>query len=161
MSGCRVRLLVLATCVMVAGAVSPLQSAAGSATAGSAAADASARTVTDVAQRTVVQDWASISAGYDHTCGVRTDGTAWCWGWNSDGQLGDGTTTKRKSPVRVGTANNWDSISAGNYDHTCGVRTNGTAWCWGQNGYGQLGDGTTTKRLSPVQVVPTSGLSVK
>ena len=96
--------------------------------------------------------WAGLSAGGSHTCGVRTSGTAWCWGSGYAGELGDGTTRgQRNAPVRVGTGSDWAGITAGG-SHTCGVRTNGTAWCWGSNYRGELGDGTTTNRSTPVQV---------
>jgi alpha-tubulin suppressor-like RCC1 family protein len=92
--------------------------------------------------------WATISTGSGHTCATRTNGTAWCWGYNFYGQLGDGTITNRLTPTQVGTATSWATIDAGGYRHTCAIRTNGTAWCWGSNLYGQLGDGTTTDRSS-------------
>ena len=91
-----------------------------------------------------------MAAGDDHTVAVKTDGTLWAWG-STTGQLGDGTTTDRSSPVQVGTATNWASVAAGN-DHTVAVKTDGTLWAWGDNDSGQLGDGTTTNRSSPVQV---------
>lgn len=93
----------------------------------------------------------SIATGNWHTCAVRTDGTLWCWGSNYAGQLGDGTTTDRNSPVQIGDATTWARIDAGN-SHTCAIRTDGTLWCWGNNFRGQLGDGTTTNRKTPVQV---------
>ena len=97
-------------------------------------------------------NWVSVSAGCSHTVGVRTDGTLWAWGENWDGQLGDGTTISRHSPVRIGAATNWVSMSAGSSNHTVGVKTDGTLWAWGENWHGQLGDGTTTNRQSPVQI---------
>jgi hypothetical protein len=93
--------------------------------------------------------WSSLTAGGAHSCGVKTDGTAWCWGYNSSGRLGDGTTTDRASPTQV--PGSWSSLTAG-YWHSCGVKPDGTAWCWGDNGYGQLGDGTTTDRSTPTPV---------
>ena len=109
-------------------------------------------------------DWAAISAGNGHTCGIRSNGTAWCWGWANKGKLGDGqTTTDRPRPVQVHTDtgspgwSDWVSISAG-YNHTCGVRGNGTAWCWGESDFGQLGDGqNTVDRSRPVQVHTDTG----
>ena len=83
------------------------------------------------------------------------DGTARCWGNNWFGQLGDGTTTERHTPVAVSGLSNAVAIAAGNY-HTCAVLGDGTARCWGRNDYGQLGDGTTTERHTPVAV---SGLT--
>ncbi len=96
--------------------------------------------------------WVTVSAGTRHSCGIRSDGTAWCWGWNRYGQVGDGTTVRhRLVPVQVGTATDWATVSANGY-HTCGTRTDGTAWCWGDNDRGQLGDGTTIASDVPVQV---------
>lgn len=93
-----------------------------------------------------------VSAGSNHACSLGADGAAHCWGSNSLGRLGDGTTTDRRTPTRVVTTTAFVSISAG-YSHTCGLTVAGAALCWGDNGYGQLGDGTLTERLGPVQVV--------
>jgi hypothetical protein len=98
-------------------------------------------------------DWCQISAGYSHSLAVRTNGTAWAWGCNGSGRLGDDTATNRSSPVSVvGGFSDWCQISAG-CGHSLAVRTNGTAWAWGYNGSGRLGDGTVTSRRSPVSVV--------
>lgn len=94
----------------------------------------------------------SLAVGMRHACLLRVDGTIWCWGRNADGQLGDGTTIDRNTPVRVGAYTDWTSVAAGN-DHTCGLRAGGTAWCWGRNDTGQIGDDARgTDRTSPVQV---------
>ncbi len=82
---------------------------------------------------------------------ILTDGTAWCWGYNGSGQLGDGSTTNRLTPVQVSGLSNVQAISAGAY-HTCAVLSDGSTWCWGYNDSGRLGDGTTTERHTPVQV---------
>ena len=92
---------------------------------------------------------ASITAGRNHTCAVTTEGATRCWGLNSIGQLGDGTSTQRSAPVAVhGLSSGVASITAG-ANHTCAMTTAGATLCWGLNGYGQLGDGTTTIRLRP------------
>ena len=97
-------------------------------------------------------DWATVTAGQDYTCAEKTGGTVWCWGVNSSGQLGDGTTTDRPVPVQVsGHATDWATVTA-NWAHTCAIKTDHTMWCWGDNGFGQLGDGTTTNSPVPVQV---------
>ena len=98
-------------------------------------------------------DWCQICAGTQHTAAVRTGGSAWAWGSNCYGRLGDNTTTSRSSPVSVvGGFCDWCQISAGN-SHTAAVRTGGSAWTWGCNSYGRLGDNTITSRSSPVSVV--------
>jgi alpha-tubulin suppressor-like RCC1 family protein len=97
--------------------------------------------------------WASIStSSHSHTVGITTSGDAYAWGFNGDGgQLGDGTTTNRSTPVLVSGGHTWASISAG-HSHTVGLTTNGDAYAWGCNEYGQLGDGTTTNRSTPVLI---------
>jgi len=95
-------------------------------------------------------------AGLGFTVGVRKDGARWAWGYNHVGELGDGTTTNRSRPVRIGTDTNWASVSAGG-DHTVAVKTDGSLWAWGYNEYGQLGDGTQTDRWAPVQIGTDTG----
>ncbi len=100
-----------------------------------------------------------VTSGYQHTAAIRNDGSLWAWGYNGQGQLGDGTTTNKNYPVKVGSATNWVQVSGGYY-HTAAVRSDGTLWTWGYNGYGQLGDGTTTNRSTPVQVPGTNWVKV-
>jgi alpha-tubulin suppressor-like RCC1 family protein len=99
---------------------------------------------------------ATVAAASYHTCAVTSAGGAKCWGYNSSGQLGDGTTTERTKPTPVsGLASGVSSISAAS-NHSCAVTTGGGALCWGGNGSGQLGDGTHESRLTPT---PVSGLA--
>jgi len=99
----------------------------------------------------------SVSAGGEHSCAVRSEGGAWCWGRNTFGQIGNGTTGPGpKTPTRVGTSDDWHAIAAGGAS-TCGIRANGTLWCWGLNHRGQLGDGTTKSKSSPIRVGTASG----
>jgi len=103
----------------------------------------------------VLTNWARVSAGFIFSLAVKTDGTLWAWGGNGSGQLGDGTRTHRSSPVQVGSLTDWSEISASDgvtAPFSLAVKTDGTLWAWGSNGSGQLGDGTTTNRSSPVQV---------
>jgi len=103
--------------------------------------------------------WTAISAGLYHSCGIRA-GVALCWGYNSDGQLGNGTTIDSTTPVNVGGGagtSGWTAISAGAY-HSCGIRS-GVALCWGYNPDGQLGNGTTSASTTPVNVGGGSGTS--
>ena len=65
-------------------------------------------------------NWSAVSAGASHTLGLRVDGTLWAWGANSNGELGDGTTTARLTPVQVGTLTSWTAISA-NGAHSAGL----------------------------------------
>ncbi len=100
--------------------------------------------------------FASISAGDWTTCGVTTAGAAYCWGDNGYGQLGTSTNAltpyPNPSPVPVSGGLTFKSISAG-YLHTCGVTTAGATYCWGDNAVGELGDGSTTIRATPVMVL--------
>lgn len=94
----------------------------------------------------------TISAGHHHTCAVLSTGGARCWGYNLGGQLGDGSTVTRFAPVNVsGLGSGVAAISAGVL-HTCAVTGAGAAKCWGNNVLGQLGDGTVSNRLTPVDV---------
>jgi alpha-tubulin suppressor-like RCC1 family protein len=97
-----------------------------------------------------------MAAGYDHTCGINTGGSAFCWGLNQDGQLGNGGSGSSNTPQAVSGGLTFAGITAG-LRHTCGLATDGQAWCWGDNTYGELGDGTNTPSRVPVQV--TSGLT--
>jgi hypothetical protein len=104
---------------------------------------------------------ASIDAGGSHTCALTTAGGAKCWGSNGNGQLGDNSTTQRKTPIDVlGLTAGVASIDAGS-SHTCALTTAGGAKCWGYNGQGQLGDGSAIKRTSPGNVSGlTSGVTI-
>lgn len=92
----------------------------------------------------------AITAGSRHSCGLTSDGSAHCWGSNSNGELGDGTTTDRGSPVAVPNLQ-FKSIRAGRA-FTCGVLLDNTARCWGYNYFGMLGVGDTNNRLVPTTV---------
>lgn len=98
-----------------------------------------------------------ISAGRSSSFAIKTDGTLWAWGSNSSSQLGTGTTKLSESlPVLVGAG--YSEVNAGGITsvngntHTLALKTDGTLWAWGQNAFGQLGDGTTATRSTPVQV---------
>ena len=104
----------------------------------------------------------AVSAGGNHACARLDDGTAACWGWNAYGQLGDSTTTMRFLPAPVRNPGNTGVLAGVTaiskiYSYTCARLDDGNAACWGWNEYGQLGDGTTTNRLTPVPVVGLGG----
>lgn len=92
-----------------------------------------------------------VVAGVIHSCGILTDGTAYCWGNNDFGQLGDGSYKTRVWPVPVVGSVRFTTLAAG-AGHTCGIATTGLAYCWGLNLNGQLGDQTHTDRATPAPV---------
>jgi alpha-tubulin suppressor-like RCC1 family protein len=99
----------------------------------------------------LASNWTGVSARQSHTCAVKATGTLWCWGANGNGQLGMGNTTDQLTPTQESSlAINWTSASAG-FSHTCALKTDGAIWCWGFNGLGQLGAGTISDSLTPVQ----------
>jgi alpha-tubulin suppressor-like RCC1 family protein len=96
------------------------------------------------------RSYRQVAAGDMHSCGVTTDNRAFCWGYNAEGRLGDGTTTDRLKPVAV--AGGLQFTRVGINRVSCGVTTTGKGYCWGPNNVGQLGDGTTTNRSRPAAV---------
>jgi hypothetical protein len=92
-----------------------------------------------------------IHAGNRHTCALNTAGQAYCWGWNTYGQLGDGTTCGRYTPTAVSGSLTFAQLGTRGL-HTCALTPSGQAYCWGHNADGQLGDGTTTGRYTPTAV---------
>jgi alpha-tubulin suppressor-like RCC1 family protein len=102
-------------------------------------------------------DQVRISAA-NHTVYLKSDGTVWTWGNNGNGQLGDGTTTDKTSPVQAtGLSGAIKAIAAGDA-HTVALMNDDTVWTWGSNSNGQLGDGTTDDKSTPVQVTGLSGV---
>ncbi|MDQ7083525.1 MAG: hypothetical protein Q9M36_00685 [Sulfurovum sp.] len=101
--------------------------------------------------------WKIVSAGNAHTLAIKSDGTLWTWGWNvkwnGAGRLGDRRTINTLSPIQVGTAKTWKTVSAGN-EHTLAIKSDGTLWTWGYLGHGRLGvvDETRRNKTSLIQV---------
>ncbi|MFZ9595765.1 MAG: RCC1 domain-containing protein, partial [Bdellovibrionia bacterium] len=100
--------------------------------------------------------YVAVVAGASHSCGIRSSGPIECWGDNTYGQLGMGSSTPFQiSPVQVNSTTPYIALAAGS-SHSCGITISGSIECWGRNRTGQLGDGTTTQRNSPVQVSSTT-----
>lgn len=107
-------------------------------------------------------DWKTISAGDTHSMAIKTDGTLWIWGDNYGAQLGDGTDPNspplqnyRINPRQINSDTDWETISAGYY-HSLAIKSDGTLWGWGYNGYGEVGDGTNTIRNVPKLILSSS-----
>jgi hypothetical protein len=91
-----------------------------------------------------------FSQGAATSCGIRTDGSGWCWGDNASGQVGDGTTVNRRVPRQL--PGSWRSLVVSHDATVCGVQPDGSGWCWGSNFDGQLGDGTLRDRSTPTRL---------
>jgi alpha-tubulin suppressor-like RCC1 family protein len=98
----------------------------------------------------------AIAAGRAHSCALLISGSIDCWGYNLDGELGNGTTTNSTTPVPVTGITNATTVTSGG-GHTCALLTAGTIKCWGQNLYGELGNGTTTNSTTPLSVTGIGG----
>jgi alpha-tubulin suppressor-like RCC1 family protein len=101
--------------------------------------------------------WCQAPGGFYHTAALKTDGTLWSWGYNSNGQLGTNTvTTTTSSPVReITSSTTWCQVSA-RETRTTALKTDGTLWAWGGNSSGRLGDNTTVNKSSPVREITSS-----
>ena len=96
--------------------------------------------------------FSSISLGWEFSCGIETGGASHCWGRNNRGSLGDDSFTDQPAPTPVGGAETFVTLATGPFRHACGVTAGSQVFCWGSNGGGQVGDGTTTDAGSPVAV---------
>jgi alpha-tubulin suppressor-like RCC1 family protein len=94
----------------------------------------------------------AVAVGWHHSCALLAGGAIQCWGYNDEGQLGDGTNTKSSIPVSV-TGISTATAVASKGSHNCALLASGAVQCWGQNDYGQLGNGTRTSSNTPVTVV--------
>ena len=107
---------------------------------------------------------AAVACGAGHTCALKNDGTVWCWGDNSNKQLGDGTDLSSYSPVQVTVSQGRPlsdvvMISAGDM-HTCALKNDGSVWCWGMGYDGQLGFGTAVMASHATQVMTEDGTAL-
>jgi alpha-tubulin suppressor-like RCC1 family protein len=100
-----------------------------------------------------------VAVGWEHTCALKSGGSVVCWGDNTYGQLGNGTTMAGKNPIsNVQVIDDAASITAAFFE-TCVIRRDTTVYCWGLNTHGELGDGTTMNRSSPVMTMTMTGTS--
>lgn len=125
---------------------------------GQLGAGSAAQFITDPVQVAGGRRYKLLRAGFEHACAITTADVTWCWGKNTYGQVGDGTTTDRRAPVRVGGGVTFRAISIGNF-HTCGVTRANKAYCWGFNQYGQIGIGNSFNQSLPRAV--SGGLAFK
>jgi len=101
-------------------------------------------------------NWKQVCSCCTQVAAIKTDGTLWLWGCNNCGQLGDGTTINKSSPVQTALgSNNWKSISTGSTTMLA-LKTDGTIWGWGLASSGQLGNGLTTTTCVPIQISGTN-----
>ncbi|HEY2733867.1 MAG TPA: hypothetical protein VGI70_07775, partial [Polyangiales bacterium] len=99
-------------------------------------------------------DWTAVGVGEEFSCAIRRDGSLYCWGRNSVGELGLGSASLAMTiadPTRVGTRNDWRMVAASRLD-TCAVTNDGTAFCFGRGAEGQIGNGGTADATEPTQV---------
>ena len=104
-----------------------------------------------------------VSSGWQHTLALQSDGTAWAWGANSQGQLGDGSTTDRSNPVQVQGLTGAVTVASG-LNHSLARKQDGTVWTWGvnrdcQSGNGTGNDSTTTEPDNRLVPVPSPGVT--
>jgi alpha-tubulin suppressor-like RCC1 family protein len=104
-------------------------------------------------------DVIKIDAGRFYSVAVKSDGTMWSWGQNLYGQLGDGTTTDRNTPVQVVGLTGVTTVIATGAFHTTALKNDGTVWAWGRNTYGNLGDNTVVSKSTPVQMIGISDVA--
>lgn len=117
--------------------------------------DGTAITRSSPVQIGALTTWAQIASSAYTSAAIKTDGTLWAWGFNGNGAVGINSNADVSSPVQIGSLTTWASVNGSQGDGTSGfqaIKTDGTLWSWGNNGFGALGDGTVISRSSPVQI---------
>lgn len=99
----------------------------------------------------VDSNWQTVSTIGESSLALKTDGSLWAWGYNANGQLGDGTIENKNVPIQIGSATDWRFIDAGS-SNSFGIKNDGTLWAWGWNIFGQFGNGNFDSSLVPIQV---------
>jgi alpha-tubulin suppressor-like RCC1 family protein len=99
-------------------------------------------------------DWSVVSTGLNHAAAIKTNGTLWTWGFNSNGQLGNNSIISTSSPAQLGLNTTWANVLC-SVSNTIAIKTDGTMWAWGNNDFGKLGLGNTVHRSSPIQIPGT------
>ena len=99
-------------------------------------------------------DWIDVDVGNEHTCAIRNNNKAYCWGANNRGQLGNsGAGSSHNTPQAVTSTDDWIKIAAGE-EFSCGIKSDNTLWCWGRDELGKLGNGPVTGvQNTPQEVV--------
>ena len=99
--------------------------------------------VTNTPHQITTDVWKDFCAGNGTSFGIKSDGTLWAWGVNTNGQLGEGTSSNRNIPTQIGTDTNWNTVQARNFATSMATKTDGTVWYWGANYNGEFGNGTS------------------
>jgi alpha-tubulin suppressor-like RCC1 family protein len=132
----------------------------GTAINGETGQDPAGGTITLSQPHQIPGTWIKATGGFRFSMGIKSDGTLWGWGNNEAGQLGRGTTSLINfTPVQVGTATNWVDVSCG-YQHTLALRSDGSLWAWGDNTYGQLGNGGAVPSTLTPLAIPVAGCTL-
>ncbi|MBY0463675.1 MAG: Ig-like domain-containing protein [Burkholderiales bacterium] len=136
------------------GTVASVDAATGELTAKAVGTDtvtAAVGALTGSAKVVVTAPYMAVAGGGAHTVAIKTDGSLYGWGWNRDGQLGDGTLVSKSSPTVAGTSKLYATVGAGEF-HSVALRSDGTLWAWGFNRNGQLGTGNNASQAAPTAV---------
>ena len=102
-----------------------------------------------------------IATGFHHSLALKADGGVWAWGYNRNGQLGDGSTVEKASPVQVLLPGSEVIQVAAGKIYSLALKADGSVWGWGNNAWGQMADGTKIDHLTPVQILPPGSDVIK